>query len=512
MSGRARRAGTAAKRERSRSRFRHDYVDRLPPPHKLDDYLQRLARINRFGGIPEQDFGRRLFDPGLADLRELPLGLLLPKEEPLPDDMIPTSKEALDDLIRGLIHRGGDGELIRLHVSGWPGADAHPDASLDRVVDELWKLAVGETQLFSLLISSFHGSALETVAEGRFPSSVSRDRLARMLAWVILLWGANDLQMTMSALNRADQEPFGRWPANPILNAPGGPFYVSDHKLITPLAGIKSGRETYDLANEFLLTLPGLPDEERERRFAEIRQARPEIEDLVLALQTRLSPELEARFKARLPGLTTAAQSLVGYGGADSFWYPVTNPGVDPGLNGQTFCHLWYGMSSVQAAAISVLRYLQLEATVVDLVQHAVVRRPKGTPRIAFGGFKLKSLPYGTMRRAAYFLDVYRRLILNDKDWRSRTKAGDKDMAGVPHTDVGGPSLRKARKHLESLGRRRASDETDTNYRRRAFYMLDVLPDVRLRRMRGNGSSPGSTDPNLQSDIPDRLPAAPDQR
>lgn len=508
MSGRARRAATAAKRERSR--FRHDYADRLPQPHNLDDYVQRLVRLNQFRGIPEQDFGKRLFDLNLADLRELPAALLLRKEEPLPENMIPTTEGDLDELIRALIHRGGDGELIGLHMSGWPGADGTCEAWLDRVVTELWKLAVEDRRLFSLLISGYHGSALEAAAAGKFPPSI-RDGLARALAWVILLWGANDLQLTISALNLADHEPFGSWPANPALNAAAGPFYLSDHKLITPLAGIKSGREVYQLANELLLKLPGLPDEERDRRFAEIMQTKPEIAGLAVALKARGSQQLEASFGPLLPGLIAAAQGLVGYGGADSFWYPVTHPGVDPRLNGQTFCHLWYGMSSVQAAAVAILRYLQLEATVLDLVRGAMAGGRNGDPRIAFGGFKAKALPYGTMKRAAHLLDVYRRLILDDKDLRSRTTAEEKDLAGAPGGDVGGPSLRRARKHLERLGRRKPSDETDTDLRRRAFYMLDVLPDVRLKRLWGTPPTQSATGPSPQSDTPDKSPLGPDR-
>ena len=508
MSGRARRAATAAKRDRSR--FRHDYADRLPQPYNLDDYVQRLVRLNQFGGIPEKDFGKRLFDLSLADLRELPAALLLRKEEVLPQDMIPGSESDLDELIRALIHRGGDGELIGLHMSGWPGAHGDREAWLRGVVTELWKLAVEDRQLFAMLISGFHGSALDVATAGRLPSSIGRDGFVQALAWVILLWGANDLQLTISALNRADHEPFGSWPANPTLDAAPGPFYLSDHKLITPLAGIKSGREVYQLANELLLRLPALPDEEKNRRIAEIMRTKPEIADLAVALEARGSERLEASFGPLLPSLIAAAQGLVGYGGADSFWHPVTHPGVDPRLNGQTFCHLWYGMSSVQAAAVAILRYTQLEATVLDLVHRAMATKRKGDPRIAFGGFKLKALPYGTMKRAAHLLDVYRRLILDDKDLRTRTKPEEKTLVGAPGGDVGGPSLRSARKHLERLGRRKPSDETDTDLRRHAFYLLDVLPDVRLRHFSPNPSTQGATGPSPQHDIPDKPPPGPD--
>ncbi|MCG3084577.1 hypothetical protein, partial [Anoxybacillus sp. LAT27] len=64
----------------------------------------------------------RLFDPDLADFAELPVGLLDHKELPIPDGMIPRSRDDLLALCERMIALSRNPELLSYVVGGWPGS------------------------------------------------------------------------------------------------------------------------------------------------------------------------------------------------------------------------------------------------------------------------------------------------------------------------------------------------------------------------------------------------------
>jgi hypothetical protein len=467
------------------ARFRHDFHTALPRSQKLDDYIKKLWKQTRFEGIQDVDIGNRLFGPALRDLRVLPSGVLLRKDEAVPVALVPNSRPDLELFVRRLIHRGGDPELVEVVLAGWPKDCLRRSSSLYRLSEKLHALRTVDRGLYYSVLIGGDRTLIGIVPQKRLPSTVDPKELVHIVANVMLAWAANDLQMIIADLHRADHRPFGKL----RVDIGGGKhefrdFFVSCNKLITPTAVVNAGRELWPIANEFMYRLRGMPVVERNARLKEIFQEHPEIEATWRQIQARLTPASYISIKAILNDTMTSAQGLVGYAGADQFWHPVTNATQRIGLDGKTFCHLWYGMSSLQAAAVAIWRYLQLEQSAVRIAEQILMARGGGDrlPRIDFGRFNRKMLQRGTAKRASYLLDIYRRTILNDVNWRTKTSTGE-HFAGAPFSDVGGSALRAAAMHLERLGARKVADKDCPDATRKTFYFLDVIPDVRFSRI-----------------------------
>lgn len=77
------------------------------PAGDLDQLGEALHAAIYAGGVDEIDYYRRLFDPRLKSLTDLPPALLDTKEALPPVDMIPNDPRALDTFLRRLVMIGG---------------------------------------------------------------------------------------------------------------------------------------------------------------------------------------------------------------------------------------------------------------------------------------------------------------------------------------------------------------------------------------------------------------------
>jgi len=132
--------------------FQYDWIPNIPGidgDHKL---FRELFRLNYYGGLAENAFAMRLFDPAVKDLRELPLGLLEAKEEALPPSRVPQSLPQLERLLRGFINRNDDTALIETMAAGLPSAPDERRAPLGAFARRMWDLAQKDDVLFRGLL------------------------------------------------------------------------------------------------------------------------------------------------------------------------------------------------------------------------------------------------------------------------------------------------------------------------------------------------------------------------
>ena len=483
-------------------RFRHDYLSTLPTLENLQEFLRRQFAMNYYGGVEEKDFGHRLFDPACNDVRTLPSGLLGQKEEPLPPDLVPKTRKDLENLFRAYVNCNGDEPLIELTVAAWRRPVENRQPTIGSHARDMWDLAQASPDHFENLICSQHGSSVKKALDGELPNRFPWERFAVLTARTAHLWCARDAQMVMGMVYRAEHKPFGEWGPNERLGAPAGEFFVCDGGAPVPHSAIKAGRSDRDLAEQIFINRH-LGAEELEARFFQLTEDRPHFRTLYSTLQSGMTPDTERKLRPTILGLLEAVSTLAGHGGGDEFWKEISQPRTSADLNGKTFSHLWFsGLSAVTACAVPILRLVQFESEIESMLKKCYLEHREGHPfsGIEFAAFPRKKsagakrpnrkLPPGSLDRARKLLDANRRVLLQDKNWRSQTYLTD-DARGEAYSDdvvpsqwdVGGHSCRRAAKFLERMGQRSIEDHQGDRFsERRTFYLLDVLPDIRFAR------------------------------
>lgn len=135
----------------------------------------------------------------------------------------------------------------------------------------------------------------------------------------------------------------------------------------------------------------------------------------------------------------------------------------------RSFSAVWFGGSKVAMAAVAVLRLIQAEHQIGKLIDERVpVRGLRITPRdgTTLPPFDPAALP-GWRTRAIELLDFYRRTLLRDSDYTIGTTSRE--------------AIDTARNFLIKRGQRQIEDyEGAPDDPKRAFYLLDVLPEQRF--------------------------------
>ncbi len=480
-------------RKRSRgaptSQLRFDFLSVLPTPASLDRDLQELQELNYFGGCEEAEFAKALFDPDLGDARELPLGILQQKEEALPPDMVPNTREGLERLFRALVNRNGDECLIDLVVEGWPGSGRLNKPTIESHARDMITLAQSDDQLFRLMVCGQHAEALRRGVEDGLPDGFSPERFLRMFVRMCLLWAAHDVQLVVAQLHIAEHRPLGSWPANAKWGCEAGRWFIGEHRIVAPSAVVRASRRPYRIAQE-IAGFQGLPATEQARRGKALLRRNPALAPIYACLEKQISPETQEELKHAVPMLLKAFPAYLDAHEASPFFAQISGKADTP-LSGKTFPMLWCsGLTSVQASAVAIWRLVQLEREIEGMVRDAISTR-RSEHAIRLPAFRRCS-HRGGRKRVKELLNAYRRVLLRDKDFGSVKRKAHGGEANVdslylqaPESDAGGPAIRKAAKFLEKRGRRRIEDHAGgPNSARRTFYILDVLPDVRLSRGR----------------------------
>lgn len=426
---------------------------------ELLDEIPRLVDEVRGGATQPEDRPQLLFDPAVENLTDLSLGVLDQRETPLPSNLLPQSRADLQLLCERLIIRSRREDVIQEVCSTWPHPEG-PRKALDTHVSDVWRLRGHSPELYEALVTGHHGSALEHVRHNGLPEWLDEAAFADLLTRMALLWCCHDIQIILARNSKAARNPFETLVSTDLVH-------------VEPVTAVKRFREHYALA----VTLVAAYVTTQEQ--AEGRTEAPEPDTALYRIQrnhvTSAHPEdgdWWLPFRERLDNVIPYIREQM-RSSNDPFLRELAKGGSG-GPTEKGFSQLWFsGLSSLESASVPILRYLQAELQLPEVVRNAMEPAqadvsPDNPPPARLGGFGPQVVGK-LLTRARVLLGVYRSAVLRDKDHkegslptRKPIKAADEFLRGVGERDFGASEAPNAGAHT--------------------FYQLDILPDIRLSR------------------------------
>ncbi len=457
----------------------------LPEAADLATTIDALIRERREGSGATDDHDRLIFDPALVDLTTLPIGVLDHKELPLPVALIPRSRAALLAHCERMIVRNRARDIIAYVVAGWPGCDAkrveirhgHSEATdraqgfLDRHVSMLWQLSDMAGNLYEAILCGRHGSALRFLETARLPSGLTRSGIVLLIQQHGLLWCTNDLQMILARSASGARNPFGRLASTTQVEMkPERAVNDMKRHLILLRLALDLYATTGEEQDAFAPKPPGLVPEGDE--LAQLLARRVET----VMRKNELDP---VALRPKVDGLIERIRTVRTHG-ADMWWQELARPVTANELSAH-FSGIWFsGLSPAQAAAVTVLRYLQAETWIKRMVDERMpdADRARVRDHLAMPQFNIGALDTGLIERAKDLLFLYRREVLLDK---MAPKAGS--TLATRAKNAGTNPIGKGLKFLAKAPARAIGDDHgDPSSAARTLYLLDVIPESRLAR------------------------------
>ena len=447
-------------------------------PVDVDAAIELLYDHYRYGGIAQKDFAARIFDPGLASLARLPLGLLDQKEELVPQSLIPDSAEALRVHCERMIVLNRDPALLEIVTQGWPGVGSGISRFETHLAD-MGQIRSDHPPLYRHLVSGRHRAVVLAMRTGSYagqgrkpPLKVHEiERLRRALVCQALLWCAHDLQLMLARNAVAIKDPVGD-------------LFTSTMEVLAPLRVLNETREWRGMLDDVLSAYRAHRQAGRDNRhinesdlnsYDPVRRLRKGIE--FEATKHGIDP---AKGFERLDDLIDRIAMRLQ--GANEDFLRKTAQAKARGGEPGSFQALWFsGLSCLQASCVSVLRYVQAEHDIAAMIDAQLPRKgqlPNLRDGVALPAFRRSALRPDWGQRAKELIHPLRREILPDKDFESRSKAGGNAM---PSDGAAGAAITKAARFLEDRGERLIGDHLgDEHSARRTFYLLDIIPEHRL--------------------------------
>ena len=476
----------------TRKRHRDDNRDRsarfeMVPVEDIDahfDVMRRVREIHHnghFGGFSENAQPDRLFDPRLSNLDGVPLGILAIKEEPLPLRFLPESKPDLLRFCERLITIEPDEHLVALVVRGWPA----PQSSLAAHVDRLWELYNYDRETYRFVVCGQHYSAQERAFRRGVPAHWPPLTLELVIARTALLWCAHDVQLSIARAIRMERNPFGQ-----VASAAGLsgtlPFLESQYRVLRPSTVISIARPRYDRLLE-VLSKRDMPEADQ-RRYLEKAAGKDAAFRRVLRQAEQLyrhgkAETLTAAVDREIKRMPALIQDLAKQ---NPFWRGLVDEGAGPAE--RTFNQLCFsGLTLLQAIAVAILRLCQAEKEIAKLIARtaALPERSPLARLLSLPGYRRSTLGPGGIKRAQNLLRAYR-CRFPDKDFETCARTKPFVLSPGEMLDLGNVGmtvLQRAEEFLGRVGRRRVADhEGPMDCIRRTYYLLDVIPDIRLCR------------------------------
>lgn len=459
----------------------------LPDADDLSVFIDRLIVEYREGPSDPNDYDLLIFDPALIDLSTLPIGVLDHKELRLPDTLIPGNRSELLALCERLIVRSHNRELIAYVVAGWPECaasrrdirDGRSDAidtaieHLHRHVDRLWHLSGVSPAMYAAIVTGRHGQALKLLRHHGAPGNFTTQIIIDLIVRQGLIWCCNDLQLILARGRAAAANPFGAL-------------------LSTSQVELKPERIANDLKPYLLLLRVALGLYATLREEHHPHRPKPVPNDLPdYDHARRLGAAITHDLDLLVTGLSldrTPLDRLVGQirkartHGNKRLWRILDKPVTANELSAH-FSGMWFsGLSHVQVAGVTILRYLQAENEIGHMVGElrpvAAPARPSASDGIAMPPFDHIALHLGWRGHARDLLHLYRRETLRDK-------TAPKTNASLTHRskNAGNDVIDVAITFLANRPQRRISDHTGhVASNERTFYLVDIIPEARLAR------------------------------
>ena len=420
-----------------------------------------------------------LFDQSISSLRKLPIGLLGEKECILPDELLPTGETEILAHCRWMISAQGSDDYINFVVSGWPSsvvkrpevrnrfrADPNVGSShLLKRASDLARLEKTDFDLYRAIISGRHRSAMQILQKAEAGSKMAAADARLLIAKHGLLWCARDVQLIAARSAKAEQNPLEALASTSMTQLKPENIANQARRLFIILKKIvadyttsleHSGGKplgTIDDVPEIMLPLYRQVEAGAKFYGINLTNSIGQLDQLIEYI--RITP---------IPGHVV--------------WREILDSSVsENGLPG-SFNALWFsGLSMTQAVSVSILRYLQSEREILNLLDE---RDGDHSRRLradtAMLPFDAKKLGANWFTAAKDMLFMLRRDILQDKDFKDE---------GYDYPDrepaAGRNPIQIAKAFVTERGQRAMTDhESEFGDARRTFYLLDVIPEHRL--------------------------------
>lgn len=437
----------------------------IPAAGDLREVTTKVIADFRYGNgiVDDGRIAQALFDPTVKRACDLAFGLFDRNDLAIPDDMVPygpSIRTDLTSLCRRMIDRGEDQDLIDLIVARWPG-HGETDEKLSHHVGRLVRLSIADEQLYRAIVSGRHGFVIRALLKDEVADSAREDVIA-LLVRHGLFWCAHDVQLALA--RNAFAETIR------VEN-----FTITNLKQVQPETFAEEYRTHWKYL-EWIAKIEGLTGAAREaekKRFL-ASMGRSKLGDFKRAVETDLRV-----------GAYAAKVSSEDLDSHQAYIRSVLRKppprfrkilSQEKGASGlaTNFHTEWFGLSKLQASAVTLLRYMQAE---VELEQ--MVRSASSTPRVEarphvdpLPKFRVAKLGSGWRSELKDLLFQYRLTLIENTDLD-----GAETWEGNAQDEV----INKALKHLRLKTERKKGDHQDAqDWRNPNFTLIDVAPDRRL--------------------------------
>ncbi|WP_164516159.1 hypothetical protein [Sphingomonas sp. 2R-10] len=425
--------------------------------YQLTRLVTELHHLTYNGGIEEAEYGARLFDPGLTDIRLLPPGLLDAKEELLPPTLIPRTREDLKRFLRRLMILNGEEVNYDVLVKGWTDRQGERHA-LDHHVSDLWRIRDANIDVYDGLVAGRFATVIRHLKT--VDTSAYRTKLRGVLIRQALIWCSHDVQLVVARI------------AKPVDLSKLGVLRDASAER-SPQRAANSQTERYDAIAETLDAFFGCQDWRRD----DVELAAPAAETLLAKpkhvwfgrILRRLRSSVKSPAGPDLKQVTVLMRAVAAQmrhpdlAGTEYPKYLVKYKGP------KTFPAKWHHLTSpVSVIATAVRRLIQAEHEIPAIVDDLIANRQSKRPtqlRGSLSSYDNITLPRGATERldelAAFYHDTFISAQATSEavaNWKHRKETAD---------------------FLREMGARRPGDHHG-NTRRRSFYLLDIIPEHRF--------------------------------
>ncbi|MFK4004436.1 hypothetical protein [Qipengyuania sp. NPDC077563] len=443
-------------------------------------YFINAAFNELISGLPQSQANySAMFDQSIKSLRELPIGLLSEKECPLPIDFLPSGEHAIYIHCRWMISTCGSDDYINAVVAGWPSAKIsrseirrrfliEPSAGtahLRRHASKLAQLERTDFELYRSIVCGRHRSAFQILQKSQERVSLPTADVRLLIAEHGLLWCAHDLQLITARSAKAEENPLETLASSSMTQ-------------MKPENVANQARRLFLILKKLIADYTTSQENISGKRLAT-------LEDLPVGLVS-LHEQISAAAKFHGINFANSANQIdkliefirVTPLPGNEVWRDILNEQVSENGLPSSFNALWFsGLSATQSVSVSVLRYLQSEQEIFNLIDERDGSHPrrlrKDTAMIPFDPEKMDARWFEAAKDILFML---RRDILKDKDFKNEGYAYPQRQPSA-----GRLPILKAKNVLIKWGQRSARDfEGDFANPGRTFYLLDVIPEHRL--------------------------------
>ena len=441
----------------------------------IADLVDKLSR----GSQNTSSHCSSLFDQSIKSLHKLPIGLLGEKECLLKNELLPTGETEILAHCRWMISAQGSDDYINFVVSGWPstivkryevrkrfGADRNVGSShLHKHASNLARLEETDFDLYRAIISGRHRSAMQILQKAEVRSELAAADTRLLIAEHGLLWCARDVQFIAARSAKAEQNPLEALASTSMTQLKPENIANQARRLFIILKKIVADYATSleHAGGKPLATIEDFP----ETMLPLYRQIEAGAKFNGINLKNsigHLDRLIDFIRRTPIPGHVC--------------WRQILHSSVSENGLPSSFNALWFsGLSMTQAVSVSILRYLQSEREILDLLDERDGKHPRRLRRdTAMPPFDAEELGADWFTAAKDMLFMLRRDILRDKDFKDE---------GYDYPDrepaAGRNPIQIAKAFVTERGQRAMTDdESEFGDVRRTFYLLDVIPEHRL--------------------------------